>query len=83
MENLAGSNSSKMPSRYSARLLSARSRYEMLFLLTSRTTTQRGTIRASATKSSNPVTKLGQTTGKVECRERLDGVLRYYYCDAA
>ena len=30
-----------------------------------------------------PGESLGQTTGQVECRERLGGLLRYYYRKAA
>ena len=30
-----------------------------------------------------PVDEIGQIAGKIECRERLGGVLRYYYRDAA
>ena len=30
-----------------------------------------------------PRDEIGQIAGKIECRERLGGVLRYYYRDAA
>ena len=30
-----------------------------------------------------PDGEVGQTTGEIECRERLGGVLRYYYRKAA
>ena len=31
----------------------------------------------------DPLEQVGPTDGSVECRERLGGVLRYYYRDAA
>ena len=31
----------------------------------------------------DPLTEIGSTDGAVACRERLGGVLRYYYRDAA
>ncbi len=30
-----------------------------------------------------PSDEVGQIAGKIECRERLGGMLRYYYRDAA
>ncbi len=30
-----------------------------------------------------PADEVGQIAGKIECRERLGGLLRYYYRDAA
>ena len=30
-----------------------------------------------------PVDKVSQIAGKIECQERLGGMLRYYYRDAA
>ena len=31
----------------------------------------------------DPGGEVGRGTGEVQCRERLGGMLRYYYCDAA
>ncbi len=30
-----------------------------------------------------PGEEVGRTTGKIACPERLGGLLRYYYCEAA
>ena len=31
----------------------------------------------------DPSSEIGHSVGKIECRERLGGLLKYYYCDAA
>ena len=40
-------------------------------------------LTASLIGSIEPGKEVGQVAGKIECRERLGGMLRYYYRDAA